>query len=197
MLKKTIIEKSLLERMQESKDKHGVACISVFNNGKVRLDENYMTPMIKYANDSDAFQTIGEVLFDINESYAREYEFDTLTMNLELGLVFDGKYVDADKKVRPDAVPMEGIVRYYTMRTDCYLDGEKTNTRDPGYFKSRQGFIGYNKLVSSAEKNGLIFNGPRTFEEFKEQILIGEPFDITLTASFRQKEDTNQVVKTK
>ena len=193
-----MLKKSLLERMQESKDKHGVACISVFNSGKVRVDENYMMPMIKYANDLDAFKTIGDVLYDINESYSREYDFDTLSMNLELGLVFDGKYADEDHKLSDDAEPMDGIVRYYTMEADCYLDDEKTNTRDAGYYKSRQGFIGYNRLVSSAEKNGLTFNGPRTFEEFKEQILIGEPFDISLTASFKQKDKSQeQVIKTK
>ncbi len=197
MLKKKVFEKSLLEKMQESKDKHGVACISVFNDGKVRIDENYRMPMMKYANDLDAFKTIGEVLYDCNESYAREYNFDSISLNLSLGLIFDGKYVDEDKKVSPDAVPMDGVVRYYTMESDCFLDGEKVNERDAGYYKGRQGFIGYNRLVSSAEKNGLVFNGPRTFEEFKEQILIGEPFDISVTANFIQKENNNSYQKTK
>lgn len=191
------MKKTLLERMTESKDKHGVACISVFNDGKVRIDENYMTPLMKYANNPDAFDTIGDVLFDINETYARDYDFDTLTMQLELGLVFDGKYVDENKKLRDNAEPMDGLVRWYTLDADCYLDGEKTNATDAGYRKGRQGFINYARLVSSAEKNGLTFSGPRTFEEFKEQILVGEPFDITLSAQFRKKVQEEKVARQK
>lgn len=191
------MKKTLLERMTESKDKHGVACISIFNDGKVRVDENYMTPLMKYANNPDAFDTIGDVLFDINESYARDYEFDTLKMNLSLGLVFDGKDVDENRNIKPEAEPMEGLVRWYTMDADCFLDGEKTNKVDAGQRKGRQGFINYNRLVTSAEKNGLKFSGPRTFEEFKEQILIGEPFDIALSATFKQKEEEQSFTRTK
>ena len=119
----------------------------------------------------------------------------TLSMNLSLGLIFDGKYVDEDNKVKADAEPMEGIVRYYTMEADCYLNGEKTNKHDGAKYRSRQGFINYARLVNSAAKNGLTFNGPRTFEEFKEQILVGEPFDISLSASLQLKDtqDKNQV----
>ena len=184
-----MLKKSLLDRMKESKNKNGVAYISRFNDGKVRVDENYMTPMIKYANDSDAFDPIGEVLYNNNEQYARDLpdDFDTLSMDLSLGLMFDGKYVDANQHIREDAVPVEGVVRYYTGRADCISGDKVVNDRDKGYVSSRQGFINYGRLVSSAEKNGLVFNGPRTFEEFKEMILMGEPFDITLVAGLGKK----------
>ena len=191
------MKKSLVERMQESKDKHGVAYMSVFNHGNVRVDENYMIPMMKYANDEDAFDTIGDVLYGVNESYARDCDFDTLTLGLELGLIFDGKDIDEERHIDSNAEPVDGIVRYYTMEADCYLNGEKTNKFDMGHLKSRQGFINYARLMKSAKQNGLTFNGPESFEEFKEQILVGEPFDITLTASLKPKEIDPQSIKTK
>lgn len=191
------MKKSLLERMQESKDKHGVAYMSVFNHGNVRVDENYMIPMMKYANDADAFDTIGDVLYSVNESYARDYDFDTLTLGLELGLIFDGKDIDENRHIDPNAEPLDGVVRYYTMEAACYLDGEKTNKFDMGQLKGRQGFINYARLLKSAQQNGLTFNGPKSFEEFKEQILVGEPFDISLTASLTPKQIDPQSIKTK
>ena len=187
-----MLKKSLLARMQESKDKHGVAYISRFNDGKTRIDENYMTTMIKYANDLDAFDPIGEVLFDMNEACARESkeDFDTLSLGLSLGLMFDGKYVDENKKLREDAEPVRDIVRYYTGDAECFLGEEQTYQRKAGFGSSKQGFINYSRLVSSAERNGLVFDGPRTYDEFKELILMGEPFDISITAGLKPMQKT-------
>ena len=186
------MNKTLLERMKESKDKHGVAFIGVFNDGKVRIDENYTAERIQYADESFAFNHIDEVMYDINESFAREYKFDSMKLGLSLVLLFDGKYADENQKLSEDAEPVDNIVRYYTMGASCYLDGEKTNKIDYGQIRSRQGFINYDRLVNSAEENGLSFNGPRTFEEFKEMILQGEPFDISLGAVLSDEKEQQQ-----
>ena len=186
------MNKTLLERMKEAKDKHGVAFIGVFNDGKVRIDENYSAERIQYADESFAFNHIDEVMYDINESFAREYKFDSVKLGLSLGLLFDGKYADENQKLSENAEPVEDIVRYYTMDASCYLDGKKTNKIDYGQIKSRQGFINYDRLVNSAEENGLSFNGPRTFEEFKEMILQGEPFEISLGAVLSDEKEHQQ-----
>ncbi len=190
-------EKTLLEKMQESRDQHGVAYICVFNNREVLMDEKCMTGSLKYAQNPISFDGIEEVLYNVNESYSRNYEFDTLDLDLRLGLIYNGKYVDEEKHLKEEAEPLEGVVRYYTMGASCYLDGEKTNRIDMGEIRGRQGFIDYKLLIKSIEQNGLTFNGPRTFKEFKEQILIGEPFDISVRASFSTKEKETQPVKVK
>ena len=190
-------KKTLLEKMQESKDRNGIAFICVYNDREVSIENTYMTSLMKYANDSDAFDSIGEAMYNINETYARDYDFDTLNLKLSLGLVFGGKDMDSNKKVKPDAEPLEGIVRYFTGDATSYLNGEKTNEVDWGFVKSRVGYINYDILVKSAEENGLVFNGPKTFDEFKEHILVGEPFEISLTASLKSKEQEVQYTKTK
>lgn len=185
-------KKTLLEKMQESKDKHGIEYICVYNDREVHIENTYRTSLIKYANDDDAFDNIGNVMYEVNEEYAREYDFDTLNLKLSLGLVFGGQDIDNNKKVKTDAKPLEGIVHYFTGTAHCYLDGEKTNKIEWGHVKSKLGYINYDILVKSAEENGLIFNGPKTFAEFKEHILVGEPFEISLTASLNSKENVSE-----
>lgn len=188
---------TLIDKMQESKRQHGIALINVFNDGLIGTDKEYATVMMKYANDKDAFDYIGKYMYEVNEAYSRECDYDTLNFQISLGLLFSGKDADENQKLKKDAQPIDGIVRYYARKSSCYLNDEKVKTIDWGDIKSVSGFINYNILVKSAEENGLIFNGPKTFEEFKEHILVGEPFDISITASLRPKEKETQYTKTK
>ena len=188
-------EETLLEKMQKSKNQHGIAYINISNDQKVRIDELYMTLTMKYANDDDAFDSIGKLMYSVNESYSRECDYDTLVLNLSIGLLFNGECMDENKQIKPDSEPVNEIVRYYTSTSACYLNNEKVNKLDWSEFRGNQGFINYNNLVKSAEENGLTFNGPKTFEEFKEKILLGESFDISLSASFNSKENEQEESK--
>ena len=115
-------------------------------------------------------------------------------MKLLLGLIFDPKDIDENNKIREDAEPVHNIVRYYTSSVTSQLDGEKTNSIDyEQYGVGRQGYINFNQLVSLIKKSELEYNGPETFKEFEERILIGKPFDITVSANFKKK-DENEVL---
>lgn len=188
---------TLLDKMQESKNQHGIAFIGIYNDGKIQVDKQYETVMMKYANDKDAFDNIGDAMYKVNESYSRDHDFDTLNLKLSVGLLFSGKDVDENQKVKESAEPVKDIVRYYVDKSACYLNDEEIKDIDWAHLKYTNGFINYNILVKSAEENGLVFNGPKTFEEFKEHILVGEPFDISLTARFNSKEKETQYTKTK
>ena len=188
---------TLLDKMQESKNQHGIAFIGIYNDGKIQVDKQYETVMMKYANDKDAFDNIGDAMYKVNESYSRDHDFDTLNLKLSVGLLFSGKDVDENQKVKESAEPVKDIVRYYVDKSACYLNDEEIKDIDWAHLKYTNGFINYNILVKSAEENGLVFNGPKTFEEFKEHILVGEPFDISLTARFNSKENEKQYTKTK
>ena len=197
--KEEVKKPTLLDRMQESKDQHGIAFINVFNDGLVGTDKKYSTIMIKYANDKSAFENIDKYIYEVNESYSRECDYDTLNFELSLGLLFSGKDADENHKLKEDAKPIDGIVRYYSRHSSCYLNDERIKTIDWGDIRAISGFINYDILVKSAEENGLVFNGPKTFEKFKEHILVGKPFDISLTACLIPKEkiDEKQPVKIK
>ncbi len=189
------MKKTLLERMQEAKNEYNKAYISVLNTKEIFVDPKYMETLMEKANKPEAFDAIGDVMYNANQSYSRNYDYDTLSLNLAIGIVYEAEYTDETNKITENAEPIKGIVRYYTMEANCYLDGEKTNTLEMGSARGRQGYINYNTLIKEAKENGLIFNGPKTFEEFKEKILVGEAFDISLSASLLDKE--KQPVKTK
>lgn len=192
-------EPTLLDKMKESKNQHGIALVGVYNDGKKSFYKQWQTTTMKYANDKDQFDSIGKYIYEVNESYSRECDYDTLNFEMGVALLFSGKDLDENQKLKDDAEPINGIVKYYSSKSACYLDGEEIKTIDWGNIKATDGFINYDLLVKSVEGNGLVFNGPKTFEEFKEHILIGEPFDITISASLKPKEkkEDTQYTKTK
>ena len=183
------MDKTLLERMIEAKNNQGIALISYFNTGEVRKDDYSDSTWLKYANDKDSFRTLSNSMFDMTESYARDYDFDSVKMDLELGLIYSSDQYDENKNLKENAKPVEEIVRYYTGAMNCSLNGEQTNEHDYGKWHGRQGFIGYNTLLESIRKNGLSFEGPDSFAEFKERILNDEQFPISISASLLPKEE--------
>ena len=184
------MEKSLLERLMDAKHEYDVANYAFFNDGVVRKDENYSAKRINNIDNEKQFAAIENVLCDATRSYARHYEFDNIDMSLLLGLIFDSKDIDENNKIKEDAEPVQNIVRYYTSSVTSQLDGEKTNSIDyEKYGVGNQGYINFNQFISLIKKSGLDYNGPETFKEFEERILIGKPFDITLSANFKKKEE--------
>ena len=107
---------TLIDKMQESKRQHGIALINVFNDGLIGTDKEYATVMMKYANDKDAFDYIGKYMYEVNEAYSRECDYDTLNFQISLGLLFSGKDADENQKLKKDAQPIDGIVRYYQIQ---------------------------------------------------------------------------------
>lgn len=188
---------TLLDKMKESKEKHGIALIGRFNDGTTSFYQKWQTTTMKYANDEDQFDSLGKYIYGVNESYSRECDYDTLDFDMTLGLLFSGKELDENQKLKDDAEPINGIVCYHSSKSTCYLDGEEVKTIDWGIIKATDGFINYDLFVKSVEENGLVLNGPKTFEEFKEYILVGEPFNITISASLNPKEKETQYTKTK
>ena len=177
--------------------------INIDSGNSLKIQKNFIEkknvcfipPLI--AKNPKEFDEISEVFFKATENYARHYDFDTMSMDLLLGLVFNESDVDDDNQVRENAKPYPNVVRYYTGSVKSYLDGKQTNEIDYDHFgNGRQSYIDYNLLLAAIEFNGLSFSGPATFEEFKERILAGDTFDITMSADLKQKEE-KPVVKTK
>ena len=93
---------------------------------------------------------------------------------------------------------MKDIVRYRTGSMTSYTDDKQTNDTDWGRYYNCEGYVSFKQLMSSIKKSGLAYTGPTTFEEFKQRILSGETFDITLLADLRpkvEKNDNNNFVK--
>lgn len=187
------MDKTLLEELKEARISNEDAYVIFFNNGKSEVEKRCCEQnMNEYAQEY-SIRRIGEHLKDIAESFGRHYAYDTIHMGLEIGLIYNKNDVLEENKIPKDKEPLSDIVRFSTKRPECFLNGEKSNTDD--YFGyDKQGFINYNVFVKKMEKNGLEFNGPKSFEEFKELILTGEPFDINLVASLTDTKE-NEVIE--
>ena len=192
------MDKTLFEKLQDAREQHEIAHVSFFNDGEIRSDEKYMLKLFDRANSPKEFEAIEEVFVKAAESYSRQYKFDSIEMGLILGLIFNKEDIDENNQTRENAKPIEGIVRYYTGSVKSFQDGQQTNTIDyASYAPTRQGYINFNKLISAIKRSGLSYTGPESFEEFEEQILVGEPFDITLSANFNKKEEAKTASRSK
>ncbi len=187
------MKERLIDKMIQAKNDQGIAYVNFFNDGKITKDERHRTTLLKYANEASAFDSIEETLYSSTESCCRNYDLDTIEMNLYLGLIYDGKDVE-EEQIKENAEPMNNIVRFYTGEVNTYLENEQTNDYDYGRMHGRQGYINYNVLISQVKKNGLTFNGPKSFEEFKEKILSKEPFDINISATLIPTEEKQEEV---
>ena len=191
------MEKSAIEKLRDAKKEHEVALVSFFNNGKVRKDENYMVKHMNKPDSKHEFDGIMNVFCNITDSYARHYDFDDVKMGLEIGLIFRAEDVQGES-IKEDAQPVKGVVRYYTGKIDTFKDGKQANDIDYSeILMGRQSFVDFNGLVAQIKKSGLQYTGPETFEEFEEQILVGEPFEISLSANLNEKQDQSSTQQTR
>ena len=179
------MNKKLLEQMKEKQKEHEIAYVIFYNDGTIGTEE------YGFKNKLDTerlfpFQTkmIMEQFGDGIADYAKDFSFDTVCMDLT--------DVDGINHIKEGAKPIKNIVRYYTSSINSYLDGNQTNTRDfTKHHWEVQGFVNYNKLVSSIKKGGLDFIGPISFEEFKNAINDNKQFDIIVSAYLDNKNKTN------
>lgn len=175
--------KSIKEKMLDLMNGQEVERVNFFNDGSVTTD-NYS--FVEHSYFSTA--AIGKTFYDAAESYFYRCDFDNISMDLLLGLVYDKKYVNDDNSLKENAKPMDNIVRYYTGSVKSYLDNVQTNTED--YYKygvGRQGYVKYDDLLSMVEREGLAFTGPKTFEEFRDLILCKCKFDVRISANLKQE----------
>ena len=183
------MRESLLDKVMNAKKDYEVGQVIFFNNGKVDTETNSFAKKMNDIYDSVELEMLTRDLCDATASYARRYELDTMEVGLQLGLIYNASDVDEKRQVRAGARPVNNIVRYYDVGFNCYLDGQQTNEHEYGEHNvTHQGYIHYDKLVKAFEGSGVDFTGPKSFEEFKEAIQSGIPFDISLVADFKKKE---------
>lgn len=175
----------LMRKLLEARKQENNQYVSFHYDGSVSVDDkSYYDGVLTFGS----FSSICSTLYDAAKSYSKYGEYDKINMRLVLGLVYDGKYVNPDKTLKANAVPMDKIVHFYTDSVNSYLNDEKTNEKDYyNYGFNRQGFIEYNDLVKQIKKEGLVFNGPANFAEFKNLMLKGENFEVSIEANLKKE----------
>ena len=180
------MEKTIIEKLRDAKVSNEPAYVSFFNTGEVREDPRIAEKNMDNYSLDDTIRTLSYTYCDAAESYARnKYPYDIITMDLQLGLVFNRDDVDSENHLKENAEPLKGIVRYYTGDINSYLNGEKTNKHN--YVYGKHGFAKYDQLVTGFKRNGIAFHGPETFDAFKTAILAGEKFNISLAADLEDQ----------
>ncbi|MBQ3297546.1 MAG: hypothetical protein IJG97_01935 [Bacilli bacterium] len=194
------MSKRLLDNLQEMKNNQGCNYVSFFNNGITRKDDYNLEKDIRWVDYSDSYYGVTSTLCSAIEKSIGDNDFDTVNMEVMLGLIYETSELDENGQITAKSKPVKNVVRYYTGPITCLLDGEKANDYDydRNIYRS-QGVLKYNKFISGSRDDGFIVDAPRSFEQFKRAILSGEPFDINISAKFKTKEksDVKQFVKQK
>ena len=186
------MRESLLDKVMNAKKDYEVGQVIFYNSGRVGTETNSFAKKVENIYDSVELEMIMRDLCGATGSYARSYELDTVIMGLDLGLIYRASDVDENNKPKENAKPIKNVVRYYDNGFDCYSNGQQTNEHQYGEHNvTHQGYVHYDKLVKTFSDSGIEFTGPQSFEEFKEAILAGEVFDISLVDDLtKYKKDT-------
>lgn len=178
------MEDTVLKKIEDLRNSRNTKYTIVYSDGTLNNDDYYKASFREVEHDVNR---IGITLYEAAKSYSRNdnFDFDSISMYLRLGLVFHDRYVDSNGTLTPDAVPLEGIVRYDTASVTGYLYGKKTNENDYGEYGTYtyNGYIAYDDMVKSFAKQGLTFHGPETFEDFKRRVMNGQKFPTTVSAN--------------
>jgi hypothetical protein len=188
--------KTLKEKLLDIKKEQEIGYVNFYNTGKIDTDTNGYGKRIKTFKSSEYEDLIKEVLYKAAESYAYSVTYDSIELFLSVGLVFNKSDVNDDNTIKENALPYKNTVRFYTGSVNSYMNDKQVNFAD--YYRygvGYQGYVDYNQLVESIEKEGISFKGPRTFKELSEKILSGEKFDISLYADLVDKKGPRKVLK--
>ncbi len=193
-----MLEKKLIDELKDASVSNEPAYVEFYNNKKVRREEKRANERLDPYDLDDTIGSIRYVFRTGAKSYANNCKYDKIALALEIGLMYNQEDVDENNQIKENAKPLDGIVHCYTGNLTSYLNGEQSN-KDIYYKYSIQGFVKYDKLVSTMKRNGIDFAGPETFEDFQEAILAGEPFDISLVGDLfkeeRQEEEKEEAPK--
>ena len=173
------MENNIKEKLLNLRKNAEKGSVNFFNDGKVTTEDFGFMKRMMDRHNIETPSAIEDYLYSVAESYIRHFDFDEIELFLSLGLVYKVEDVEEDNTIKEGSVAYDNIVRYYTENVNSYLDENQTNDLD--YYKfvcGRQGYIIYSELERRIEEDGLEFNGPKTFPEFRDLILSKELFSI-------------------
>ena len=186
------MEKSLLERIKLIKKNGSIRFVDFYNDGSIGKDEYSETRYIDTIYNSIPVESIERLMCYAAEQYATKNDFDRISVDLLLGLVYKVEDVDLLNNIIEGAEPLDNIVSYRTGDTRSYIGDHITNeTKLENSIRNYKGYANYEEFISLLKKRGITFNGPTRFKDFKKAILSGDYFNIELSLDL--KEEPTQV----
>ena len=185
-------KRTIRDLILEEKHDHEIGYVNYFNDGSVVHDKYLYGKLMKIVNNSEGIKNIENALLKASVSYGYydNYNFDSIKMNLLLGLVYKISDVDENNNIKEGAKPIDNIVRFYTHEINSYLNGEQAN--ECNYLRNSvgyQGYLKYNEFVKSLSDLDMEYSGPENFEEFKKQVLSKVPFEVSLNVDLKEDKD--------
>lgn len=193
------LEESMRKQIMDARNAYKIAYVNFFNDGSVNDDEVWYGKNIRtFRNDSTIYR-VKDTMVDVAKYYASYYEYDALKLNLLLGLVFKKEDVDDENHIKQGARPINGIVRIYTEKGCCYLNGKQVNERNSyEHVLGFQSYANYDEFVKSMIRSGLKFNGPNSFKDFVLRMATGVPFEISISMNLKEETvEQKEVLDTK
>ncbi len=118
------------DQIMEAKNANKIAYVNFYNDGSVNQDEVWYAKNIRSFRNESTVNRVKNNMLDIAKYYAEYYDFDAIKMNILLGLVFNKEDVDDENHIKQGAKPIDGIVRIYTEKGYCYLNGKQVNEKN-------------------------------------------------------------------
>ena len=181
------------ERLAEIIVGNQVSHVNFLNNGEVTKDEKQFAYRLNRVDTEDSIIHMHTVIENALRSFIQDCNVDGVKADLLFGLVVNSE--DTVKgKIKEGAKPLYDVVRFYTEDVSSYYNNAKSNRHKySGYHM--QGYIKYSEFVKAMEENEVVFNGPKTFEEFESLILNGQTFDISIYIDLKAKLSENKLVR--
>ena len=193
------MDQSLKEKILLIQKNKSIAYVNFLNNGTITKDEYSKSDSLSRVSSPYYVGVIKELFCDAAECIVYKHDFNNLQMDMLIGLVYDIKDVDENDKIKEGAKPINNVVRFYTGDITTYLDDEEAYRIKTGdnysYRWTRDSYLNYNEFVSLLEKNGMNYNGPKSFKELKEAILSGETFDIDISVDLREQAQDKKLIR--
>lgn len=176
-----------------------IAYVNFLNDGTITKDEYSESERLNRVNSPYWVGSVKELFCEAAQRCVYKCDFNNINMDMLIGLVYNVENIDENDKIKEGAKPINNVVRFYTGDITSYLDGKETHrietNNNYSYMWKRNSYLNYSEFVSLLEKEGITYNGPKSFKELKEAILSGEKFDIKLSIDLKEKTDDKKLIK--
>ena len=186
---------TLLEKMYDAKKTYETAYYSFFSDGEVEERTNFLKDSIEEAKEAKDFPALSHYLEILARDHSVYGKYDSLDVNLSLGIVFKSEDVNDDKKPKGPSHAIRDIVDVRIDNSSSYLERELVKDNLDTYCYDRVGFTTLDNLISFLENEGLTYNGPENYEEVLYDFIYEKPMTATITANLSKKRNKTLIKK--
>lgn len=186
---------TLLDKMYDAKSEFETAYYSFFSDGTVDERTNLFKDSVENAKDNKELNALSNYLQILARDHSVFGKYDSLDVNLSLGVVFRAEDVTDEKKPKGPAHAIRDIVDVRIDNSSSYLERELVKDNLDTYCYDRVGFTTLDNLISFLENEGLTYNGPENYDEVLYDFIYEKPMTATITANLSKKRSKTLVRK--